>query len=105
MVPHRGALDEKEMTVHTGQAWCSARERRTADGHGDARGAVIGSREIVAAIRSDAAVDVGGVPAPFNTWPIMRGSVTLPLRLRQHLATAQHEWWWLVGPGRTSISS
>ena len=26
-------------------------------------------------------VDVGGVISPFNAWLIMRGSVTLPLRL------------------------
>lgn len=60
------------------------------NGHGDAMGgAVIGSRELVSTIRGDAGVDVGGVLAPFNAWLIMRGSVTLPLRLRQHLATAQ----------------
>ncbi|MEY8040074.1 PLP-dependent aspartate aminotransferase family protein [Saccharopolyspora cebuensis] len=60
------------------------------NGHGDAMGgAVIGSRELVSRIRGDAGVDVGGVLAPFNAWLIMRGSVTLPLRLRQHLATAQ----------------
>ena len=60
------------------------------NGHGDAMGgAVIGSRELVAPIRGDAGVDVGGVLSPFNAWLIMRGSVTLPLRLRQHVATAQ----------------
>lgn len=60
------------------------------NGHGDAMGgAVIGSRETVAAVRGDAGVDVGGVLAPFNAWLIMRGSVTLPLRLRQHLGSAQ----------------
>lgn len=60
------------------------------NGHGDAMGGVvIGSREIVGRIRGDAGVDVGGVLAPFNAWLIMRGSVTLPLRLRQHLAATQ----------------
>ncbi|WP_285136274.1 aminotransferase class I/II-fold pyridoxal phosphate-dependent enzyme [Microbacterium sp. lyk4-40-TSB-66] len=60
------------------------------NGHGDAMGgAVLGSREVVDRIRHDAVVDVGGVLSPFNAWMIMRGSVTLPLRLRQHLATAQ----------------
>lgn len=60
------------------------------NGHGDAMGgAVIGSHELVSTIRGDAAVDVGGVLAPFNAWLIMRGSVTLPLRLRQHLDSAQ----------------
>src|SRR5690606_5501848 len=37
----------------------------------------------------DAMVDVGGVISPFNAWLITRGSVTLPLRLRQHVASAQ----------------
>ncbi len=34
-------------------------------------------------------VDVGGVISPFNAWLIMRGSITLPLRLRQHFASAE----------------
>ncbi|GAB3618517.1 aminotransferase class I/II-fold pyridoxal phosphate-dependent enzyme [Okibacterium endophyticum] len=60
------------------------------NGHGDAMGgAVIGRRDLIAEIRSDAMVDVGGVVSPFNAWLIMRGSVTLPLRLRQHLDSAQ----------------
>jgi cystathionine beta-lyase/cystathionine gamma-synthase len=32
---------------------------------------------------------VGGSISPFNAWLIMRGSVTLPLRLAQHMSTAQ----------------
>ncbi|MET0933054.1 MAG: aminotransferase class V-fold PLP-dependent enzyme [Mycetocola sp.] len=60
------------------------------NGHGDAMGgAVIGSRELIQRIKSDAMVDVGGVISPFNAWLIMRGSVTLPLRLAQHQASAQ----------------
>jgi methionine-gamma-lyase len=60
------------------------------NGHGDAMGgAVIGSRELIAPIKADAMVDVGGVISPFNAWQIHRGSVTLPLRLRQHFASAQ----------------
>lgn len=60
------------------------------NGHGDAMGgAVLGSRALVAPIRSEAMVDVGGVLSPFNAWLITRGSVTLPLRLRQQLASAQ----------------
>jgi len=46
------------------------------NGHGDAMGgAVIGSRELIQQIRSDAMIDVGGVSSPFNTWLIMRGSI------------------------------
>ena len=59
------------------------------NGHGDAMGgAVIGGADAVAPIRSEAMVDVGGVISPFNAWLILRGSVTLPLRLRQHQASA-----------------
>lgn len=60
------------------------------NGHGDAMGgAVVGSRELIQQIKKEAMVDVGGVISPFNAWLIMRGSVTLPLRLRQHLASAE----------------
>lgn len=60
------------------------------NGHGDAMGgAVVGSRELISAIASDAMVDVGGVISPFNAWLIGRGSVTLPLRLARHLESAQ----------------
>lgn len=60
------------------------------NGHGDAMGGgVIGRAELIDRVRHDALVDVGGVISPFNAWMIMRGSVTLPLRLRQHLSSAQ----------------
>ncbi|GAA3799929.1 trans-sulfuration enzyme family protein [Cellulomonas soli] len=60
------------------------------NGHGDAMGgAVIGTTALVRPLKADAQVDVGGVISPFNAWLIQRGSVTLPLRLRQHLASAQ----------------
>ena len=60
------------------------------NGHGDAMGGVVtGRAELVERIRHDAVVDVGGVISPFNAWMIMRGSVTLPLRLRQHLSSAE----------------
>jgi methionine-gamma-lyase len=60
------------------------------NGHGDAMGgSVAGSAELIGRIKADAMVDVGGVISPFNAWLIMRGSVTLPLRLRQHFENAQ----------------
>ena len=66
------------------------------NGHGDAMGgAVIGGSELVARVRGDALVDVGGVISPFNAWLIMRGSVTLPLRLRQHVDSAAKVAQWL----------
>lgn len=60
------------------------------NGHGDAMGGVVvGRRELTDLVRTDALVDVGGAISPFNAWLIMRGSVTLPLRLAQHMASAQ----------------
>ncbi|MDR1875507.1 MAG: PLP-dependent aspartate aminotransferase family protein [Synergistaceae bacterium] len=59
------------------------------NGHGDAMGgAVIGAREIIDRIRADAMVNVGGVISPFNAWLIMRGAVSLPIRMRQHNQSA-----------------
>lgn len=59
------------------------------NGHGDAMGgAAIGARELVDRIKLDALHHVGGALAPFNAWLIMRGSVTLPLRLRRQCDTA-----------------
>lgn len=52
-------------------------------------GAVIGNANLVGRIRGDALVDAGGVISPFNAWLILRGSVTLPLRLRQQVASAE----------------
>jgi cystathionine beta-lyase/cystathionine gamma-synthase len=55
-------------------------------------GAVIGGGEAGAAlledVRREAMVNVGGVISPFNAWLIMRGSVTLPMRMRAHCAGA-----------------
>lgn len=60
------------------------------NGHGDAMGgAVIGGADLVRRVRADSLSDLGAVISPFNAWLILRGSVTLPLRLRQHLANAQ----------------
>ena len=60
------------------------------NGHGDAMGgAVIGRTDLIRRLKGDALVDVGGSISPFNAWLIMRGSVTLPLRLARHLSTAQ----------------
>lgn len=59
------------------------------NGHGDAMGgAVIGRRELTDRVRADAQVNVGGTLSPFNAWLIMRGSITLPMRMRAHCANA-----------------
>ena len=60
------------------------------NGHGDAMGgAVIGPAALVERIREEAGVNVGATISPFNAWLIMRGSVTLPMRMRAHCAGAQ----------------
>jgi len=59
------------------------------NGHGDAMGgAVIGQRELIDKIKGQAMVNLGGVISPFNAWLIMRGVVTLPLRMKQHSESA-----------------
>lgn len=59
------------------------------NGHGDAMGgAIIGSRELIDKIKRQAMVNLGGVISPFNAWMIMRGVVTLPLRMKQHSHSA-----------------
>lgn len=59
------------------------------NGHGDAMGgAVLGSRPLVEQIKLGALHHVGGAISPFNAWLIMRGSVTLPLRLQRQCDNA-----------------
>ncbi|QIZ37376.1 PLP-dependent aspartate aminotransferase family protein [Saccharopolyspora sp. ASAGF58] len=71
------------------------------NGHGDAMGgAVIGPRELILPIKTEAMINVGAAISPFNAWLISRGSITLPLRLRQHLANAQRVAEFLDGDPR-----
>lgn len=66
------------------------------NGHGDAMGgAIIGKKEYLDVIRAQAQVNLGGTISPFNAWLIMRGSVTLPLRMRQHNENALQVARWL----------
>lgn len=59
------------------------------NGHGDAMGgAVIGRTELINKIKLQAMVNMGGAISPFNAWLIMRGAVTLPLRMQQHCKSA-----------------
>jgi len=55
------------------------------NGHGDAMGgAIIGKKKYLDIIRAESQVNLGAAISPFNAWLIMRGSVTLPLRMKQH---------------------
>lgn len=59
------------------------------NGHGDALGGSIATTKArTDQIRFTAQVNFGGIISPFNAWLINRGSVTLPLRIRQHNASA-----------------
>ncbi len=79
---YRPLADGADLVVHS--------LTKYVNGHGDAMGgAVIGPTELIRPLKADAQVDVGGVISPFNAWLIGRGAITLPLRLRQHLASAE----------------
>lgn len=66
------------------------------NGHGDAMGgAIIGKKENLDVIRTQSQINLGGTISPFNAWLIMRGSVTLPLRMRQHNENALEVAKWL----------
>ena len=66
------------------------------NGHGDSMGgAIIGKKEYLEQIRAQSQINLGGTISPFNAWLIMRGSVTLPLRMRQHNENAMAVAKWL----------
>jgi cystathionine gamma-synthase/methionine-gamma-lyase len=59
------------------------------NGHGDALGgAVMGRKKLLADVREYGIVHLGACASPFNAWLIMRGLVTLPLRMEKHSANA-----------------
>lgn len=66
------------------------------NGHGDSMGgAIIGRTEYLDVIRAQSQVNLGATISPFNAWLIMRGSVTLSLRMRQHNENALAVARWL----------
>ena len=66
------------------------------NGHGDSMGgAIVGKTEYLDQIRAQSQVNLGGAISPFNAWLIMRGSVSLPLRMRQHNENAMQVARWL----------
>lgn len=59
------------------------------NGHGDAlAGAIMGKKKILGKIREYGVVHLGACISPFNAWLVMRGAVTLPLRMEKHSANA-----------------
>lgn len=68
------------------------------NGHGDAMGgSITGPTKYLDIIRAQSQVNLGATISPFNAWLIMRGSVTLPLRMRQHNDNALTIARWLEG--------
>lgn len=66
------------------------------NGHGDAMGgSITGKKKYLDQIRAQSQVNLGGTISPFNAWLIMRGSVTLPLRMKQHNENALKVAKWL----------
>ena len=59
------------------------------NGHGDAiGGAIIGPQKMLGDIREYGIVHLGACISPFNAWLILRGSVTLPMRMEKHSQNA-----------------
>lgn len=76
------------------------------NGHGDSMGgAIIGKKELLDPIREQSQVNLGATISPFNAWLIMRGSVTLPLRMRAHNENAQAVAEWLEAQKNISFVS
>lgn len=77
--PHKWGID---VVIHSATKYLN--------GHGDAVGGIIlAKREMISAMRWGTMIEVGGVLSPFNSYLILRGTETLPLRMRQHNANAQ----------------
>lgn len=76
------------------------------NGHGDAMGgAIIGKTKYLDIIRAQSQINLGATISPFNAWLIMRGSVTLPLRMRQHNENALKVAKWLEAQPNVSFVS
>lgn len=102
---HHGALLSVDNTfaspynqrpIELGADFCVESLTKYINGHGDSMGgAIIGKTEYLDQIRAQSQVNLGGTINPFNAWLIMRGSVTLPLRMRQHNENALEVAQWL----------
>ena len=59
------------------------------NGHGDSLGGcVMGKTKLIDQIKELAMVNYGGILSPFNAWLIMRGMMTLDMRVRKHCENA-----------------
>ncbi len=58
-------------------------------GHGDVvAGVLVGSREFIDRARGEGMRDLGPVLSPFNSWLLLRGLKTLPVRMEKHCENA-----------------
>lgn len=90
--------------IELGADFCVESLTKYINGHGDAMGgAVIGKKEYLDVFREQAQVNLGATISPFNAWLIMRGSVTLPLRMRQHNENALEVARWLERQEKVSF--
>ncbi len=82
--------------IELGADFCVESLTKYINGHGDSMGgAIIGRKEDLDLIRAVSQVNLGGTISPFNAWLIMRGSATLPLRMRAHNENALAVAKWL----------
>ena len=89
-------MDGREQKWRLGADFSVESLTKYINGHGDAMGgAIIGKREHLDKIRAVSQINLCGTASPFNAWLIMRGSVTLPLRMRRHNENAQQVAEWL----------
>ncbi|MDR0676813.1 MAG: aminotransferase class I/II-fold pyridoxal phosphate-dependent enzyme [Elusimicrobiota bacterium] len=71
--------------LELGADFCIESLTKYINGHGDSMGGSIsGKKEYLDIIRKESQINLGGVISPFNAWLIMRGAVTLPLRMKKH---------------------
>jgi cystathionine gamma-synthase/methionine-gamma-lyase len=82
-----GMLNQRPLSLGADMVVHSA--TKYINGHGDALGgAVIGPQKVLADIREYGIVHLGACISPFNAWLILRGSVTLPMRMEKHSQNA-----------------
>lgn len=82
-----GMLNQRPLSLGADMVVHSA--TKYINGHGDALGgALIGPQKVLADIREYGIVHLGACISPFNAWLILRGSVTLPMRMEKHSQNA-----------------
>jgi len=81
-VLQRPLLHGADIVIHSATKYLS--------GHGDTLGGIAcGSSASIQPVKQEMVKDLGVVMSPLNAWLILRGMMTLPLRIRQQSQTAQ----------------